>query len=362
MLDLKRKDNLSMFKEKRTNLSTGSTTIIEKIKRQKTEEIERLLQQTPSQDRIRRLKKQIDKNKNKVDTLREKIQRMITNENYQTSVFFLYKYIEKSFEASQYLYPNPFKKVKFEKMNSGQLESIVNVNLIGSTNLWTLIRVANRAYETWQKGEMKINLERLRQKQAVITDKLNGEKNRVFFLRSRGLIEDLSHKVTSIDYEIAQMQNLDKQILSLNKDFEQHKTKLLELFKVNYRLSKNKEKVSKLSKELEREIQLIKSHELAYAKAAALDHKTRDQSHLIKQVLIKNETCPYCSDSVGENPHVDHIHPVKEGGLSVIENMVYCCQKCNIRKGSMGLIEILQTFGFDVYEVINKLRKMGKKI
>jgi len=52
-------------------------------------------------------------------------------------------------------------------------------------------------------------------------------------------------------------------------------------------------------------------------------------------------TCAYC----GSTPpnvilQVDHIHPVAEGGLNHIDNLITSCQPCNIGKGANVLTNI----------------------
>lgn len=54
--------------------------------------------------------------------------------------------------------------------------------------------------------------------------------------------------------------------------------------------------------------------------------------------------CAYC----GATPpnvvlHVDHIHPVAEGGTNDIDNLITSCQPCNIGKGANKLSSIPQS-------------------
>lgn len=51
--------------------------------------------------------------------------------------------------------------------------------------------------------------------------------------------------------------------------------------------------------------------------------------------------CQYC----GSHPpdvilHVDHIHPVKDGGSNDINNLVTACESCNLGKGARSLTSI----------------------
>lgn len=49
-------------------------------------------------------------------------------------------------------------------------------------------------------------------------------------------------------------------------------------------------------------------------------------------------TCQYCGGKAPEVIlHVDHVHPVVDGGLDVISNLVTSCQPCNLGKGARRL-------------------------
>ena len=51
--------------------------------------------------------------------------------------------------------------------------------------------------------------------------------------------------------------------------------------------------------------------------------------------------CQYCGNAPPKHIlHVDHIHPVKEGGTNDIDNLVTACQSCNLGKGATPLSTI----------------------
>jgi 5-methylcytosine-specific restriction endonuclease McrA len=49
----------------------------------------------------------------------------------------------------------------------------------------------------------------------------------------------------------------------------------------------------------------------------------------------KTERCFYCNEKIVGNWTVDHIWPRTFGGLDVLQNMVKCCFRCNLIKGSL---------------------------
>lgn len=112
----------------------------------------------------------------------------------------------------------------------------------------------------------------------------------------------------------------------------------------------------------QKNIEFEQLHGIAYAKAATLDGKTRRRASSNKNKLEVTEKCPYCDHPLGHSPHADHIYPVSRGGLSTIENMVYCCQTCNSLKADKGLIEFLMAQNLDIDVVYETLRSMGKRI
>lgn len=103
------------------------------------------------------------------------------------------------------------------------------------------------------------------------------------------------------------------------------------------------------------------------AKAAAYENKQRELAKSVRTALQRqlkdNPCCPYCSMELSsEDPHADHIHPVAKGGLSMIGNMVFVCQSCNIRKGTLTLRAFLKKMDYVEAEVYERLERMGKDV
>lgn len=71
--------------------------------------------------------------------------------------------------------------------------------------------------------------------------------------------------------------------------------------------------------------------------------------------------CPYCGEPYGDNPHADHIYPIKWGGLSDKENMVFVCEDCNKKKKYMTLREFVKSQGLDWHYVERNLEKLHKR-
>jgi 5-methylcytosine-specific restriction endonuclease McrA len=109
-------------------------------------------------------------------------------------------------------------------------------------------------------------------------------------------------------------------------------------------------------------VRFEKKHGNAFAKAAATDKTTRHRGSSLKRIVTKTESCPYCQGPLGSAPHLDHIYPVAKGGLSIIENLVWCCSSCNGLKSDKGLVSFLTTRGLSVEVTLSRLAKMGKHV
>lgn len=114
-----------------------------------------------------------------------------------------------------------------------------------------------------------------------------------------------------------------------------------------YRLVKNghlwtASEIEKIQKVIEKK--RTEQQKVHHLKAVAATHygKQRDEAEKVKRD-IRNQTrilseCPYCGTRLRiEEAHADHIYPVKKGGLSTLENMVYVCHSCNGKKRDMTL-------------------------
>jgi 5-methylcytosine-specific restriction endonuclease McrA len=65
-------------------------------------------------------------------------------------------------------------------------------------------------------------------------------------------------------------------------------------------------------------------------------HSSQDVRDLYEASAGK---CAYCGEDVGDNYHVDHIHPLSRGGSNGPENLAIACPGCNLSKGDKTLQE-----------------------
>ena len=98
---------------------------------------------------------------------------------------------------------------------------------------------------------------------------------------------------------------------------------------------------------------------------ASYEDKTRQIGKgIIKDIRGKTSEqylCPYCNlESDKDDSHVDHIHPVSKGGLSVETNMVLVCSACNLKKKDMTLFNFAKKYELDFEEIATTLGKLGK--
>lgn len=103
-------------------------------------------------------------------------------------------------------------------------------------------------------------------------------------------------------------------------------------------------------------------HGHVFAKAAAADKLTRSRASGLKRLVKRSSMCPYCGRPLGSDAHLDHIYPVARGGLSIVENLVWCCSTCNTAKADRGLMQFLEMRGIAGDAVISRLLQMGKHV
>jgi len=103
-------------------------------------------------------------------------------------------------------------------------------------------------------------------------------------------------------------------------------------------------------------------HGKTFAKAAAADIHTRGRAASLRHLVKRTKECPYCGHDLGMSPHLDHIYPVSKGGLSIVENLVWCCSTCNGIKADKGLLQFLAERKVSIEEAVYRLHSLGKHI
>ncbi len=98
--------------------------------------------------------------------------------------------------------------------------------------------------------------------------------------------------------------------------------------------------------------------------AAAVNGKSRERADTLKVTMRAqfeiSSDCPYCASPISDAVELDHIIPVKRGGLSTSENLVFVCRSCNQAKGDQTLAMFLKTRGVERDRVEAALDKLGK--
>jgi len=103
--------------------------------------------------------------------------------------------------------------------------------------------------------------------------------------------------------------------------------------------------------------------EVYRARVAAMDKKSRETIASLRDQVRKTSECPYCGNSVGPGGHhLDHIVPVSRGGLNTVDNLVYICARCNLKKGDSGLLAFAKKAGIEIEPLIERLHRLGKHV
>ena len=113
--------------------------------------------------------------------------------------------------------------------------------------------------------------------------------------------------------------------------------------------------------------ELKKKHELDHlkARAASTSKEARQAAVTIKKQIANQfkvlKICPYCGHSFNiSSAHADHIYPISKGGYSTINNMVYVCEDCNIKKSNNTLNQFIRKTGYDRQDIERCLELLNK--
>lgn len=96
-------------------------------------------------------------------------------------------------------------------------------------------------------------------------------------------------------------------------------------------------------------------------KAAQNAKERRIMAAALKRGLKENKYCPYCESDLSNGGHIDHIYPVSKGGQSVIENMVFVCTQCNLKKGNLTLLMFIKKYELKRDKIEQALSNLKKE-
>ncbi len=141
---------------------------------------------------------------------------------------------------------------------------------------------------------------------------------------------------------------------------------------INCFISDNKDQIGQISRlsrklySLEDELKASRQFERAHGKTLAITarakNETRPRVDNLRNLVERTPQCPYCGQALEQNAHLDHIHPVSCGGLSVLENLAWSCDRCNILKSDRTVMEFCELSNLDFLSVASRLRTMGKRL
>ena len=128
--------------------------------------------------------------------------------------------------------------------------------------------------------------------------------------------------------------NLEKCKTREKKYREENKEKVKK-FKRAWR-EKNSDRIKKTVKEYMKSESGKEARKIADYKKRALKISTADGTitkQSLQELLIKqNNKCHHCKCKLDETKHLDHYMPLSRGGIHSIENVVWSCPGCNMRK------------------------------
>lgn len=101
--------------------------------------------------------------------------------------------------------------------------------------------------------------------------------------------------------------------------------------------------------------------ERKHAKAKRIRFETK----LIRDDVPRNNLCPYCFEELDYDSgevQLDHIHPVGKNGEAKVENLVYTCRTCNLKKKDKKLKTFIRDNKLNRELIIVYLTLLGKEI
>lgn len=243
----------------------------------------------------------------------------------------------------------------FKDLNIEKLMRILRTNLVED-------EIKRKKFNQYSVSQIEDRIKaRKIQLQSLIT-----KGNKVDFFTSilGGRNEELTYRYQLIRDLPIWIEEDNKQLI-FAKERERNARKLAELIDIakefnNEILAIDKEIAKIKSDAYQRNKASILDAKLS--KAAKVDNKIREDVQRVKTKIHATEFCPYCSEPLTKEKHLDHIYPVSKGGLNIKENLLYCCSKCNIVKSDKGLREFCRLREIDFIDLVDRLERMGKHI
>jgi hypothetical protein len=200
------------------------------------------------------------------------------------------------------------------------------------------------------------------------SDEFKLEEDQARALRKRLLLEyGFGFSIFPIKHREASSTSLEqskKQLSALKNYCVMLENSIVESKKRAYEVEVSKVKKAELK--IEKQQQKEAEQKRIKALAAAHTGKTRQLASTIKNQLRQQAAlisgCPYCGASLGEAPHADHIYPVARGGLSTADNMIYVCQRCNIKKSDKTVYEFVREAKLNLNQVLSNIEILGKRV
>lgn len=86
-----------------------------------------------------------------------------------------------------------------------------------------------------------------------------------------------------------------------------------------------------------------------------------DLMYTLTYVMKRDMVCPYCGEPIkARNLTLDHMYPRDYGGVSITNNLIPCCKKCNSQKGNLDVAEYHHLLAKDLS--VSELEKEKQKI
>lgn len=309
----------------------------------------------PYQGNIDKLKRQLIKLKDEERSLRDQF---LSGRNFvelRAQLDVIDEYLQKTRKYNYWAYfindwGNSIERNGLRK----KIESILYVEILGLYPLENLLNKAKKNLEMenpWSTTKIQQEIDSSRKRLI----ELEGRR----YFKSQVKIDEIAQGIEKLERELVENIENEKQT---RFRLEYGRSVLRDYISSWKKVVIIQAKIAKVKQNLDIETPYEEIHELAYAKAAELDGKTRSMAGQKKHGIEKTSHCPYCEDPLGEDPHLDHIQPVNRGGLSISQNLVWSCSKCNLSKSNKGLIEFLLYNELNIDRVCNRLLALGKKV